>query len=137
MRDKQLSLIAPCGMNCSLCLAYQREKNHCKGCRNEPNIKYKTKKSNSCIIKNCELLKNTKSAFCYDCEKFPCTRLKQLDKRYKTKYNMSMLDNLEYIKEQGIKEFIKKENLKWQCSKCNGLICVHRENCLSCKEKQT
>ncbi len=122
-------------MNCSLCLAYQREKNHCNGCRNEQNIKTKTKRFDNCIIKNCKLLKNTKSGFCYDCDKFPCTRLKQLGKRYKNKYNMSMLDNLDYIKEKGIKEFVEKENLKWQCSKCNGLMCVHREHCLNCKKK--
>ena len=44
-------LIAPCGMNCRLCLGYQREKKHCEGCRNEIDIEYKTKACNSCIIK--------------------------------------------------------------------------------------
>ncbi len=136
MKKINFSLIAPCGMNCSLCLGYQREKNHCKGCRNEKNIMYKTKGSAKCIIKKCELLKNTKSGFCYDCKDFPCTRLKQLDKRYRNKYNMSMLDNLEYIKENGLKEFVEKENSKWKCSTCNGLICVHRGYCLNCKDKK-
>ena len=135
MKKIDSSLIAPCGMNCSLCLAYQREKNHCNGCKNEQNVKYKTKRSDTCVIKNCELLKNTESGFCYECDKFPCTRLKNLDKRYRTKYNMSMLDNLEYIKENGLEKFIKKENVKWECTKCNGLICVHRNYCLSCEKK--
>ena len=26
-------LIAPCGMNCNICMAYLREKNKCPGCR--------------------------------------------------------------------------------------------------------
>lgn len=133
MKNIDSSLIAPCGMNCSLCLGYQREKNHCKGCRNEKEIMYKTNGSAYCVIKKCEFLKKSKSGFCYDCDKFPCTRLKQLDKRYKTKYNMSMIENLENIKEKGISKFIKQENIKWECSKCHGLICVHREYCLNCK----
>lgn len=136
MKNSSKSLIAPCGMNCALCLGYQREKNHCEGCRNEENIKYKTKGCINCIIKNCERLKNTKSGFCYDCDKYPCPRLKQLDKRYRTKYNMSMLENLEYIKKNGIDAFVKKENSKWECHQCNGLICVHRGYCLKCEGKK-
>ena len=30
---------------------------------------------------------------------FPCRRLKELDKRYHTRYHMSIIDNLNYIKE--------------------------------------
>lgn len=26
------NLIAPCGMNCGVCIAYLREKNRCQGC---------------------------------------------------------------------------------------------------------
>ena len=130
------SLIAPCGMNCALCLGYQREKDHCPGCRNENNIKYKTKGSANCVIKNCAIIKNNKSGFCYECDKFPCARLKQLDKRYRTKYNMSMLKNLEDIKDKGLKEFIEKEKIKWHCVKCNGLICAHRGYCLNCEIKK-
>lgn len=137
MKKIEPPLIAPCGMNCSLCLGYQREKNHCKGCRNEKAIEYKTKGSAKCVIKKCEQLKNTNSGFCYDCIKFPCTRLKQLDKRYRTKYNMSMIENLQSIKEKGVKDFIKQENTKWECSKCKGLICIHRGYCLNCKEKNS
>ena len=31
---------------------------------------------------------------------------------------MSMLDNLEYIKINGIRKFVKKETSRWKCSKC-------------------
>jgi len=48
---------------------------------------------------------------------------------------MSMLENQEYIKENGINKFIQKENEKWKCPDCNGLICVHRGYCLKCKGK--
>lgn len=31
------TLIAPCGMNCQLCYAFQREKNKCPGCLGDEN----------------------------------------------------------------------------------------------------
>jgi hypothetical protein len=129
--DKKL--IAPCGMNCGICLGFLRDKNKCSGCwgNNEHKPKHRTK----CVIKNCELLAKTDSKFCYDCEKYPCTRLKQLDKRYRTNYNMSMIENLEYIREYGLEKFVCKEKKRWACNNCGGTICVHRGFCLYCKGK--
>ncbi len=97
------SLIAPCGMNCGICMAYLREKNKCPGCRgtdiNKPITRIK------CKIKTCEVFQEAKSKFCFQCESFPCDNLKRLDKRYRTKYNMSMIENLENIKNSGIRKF--------------------------------
>ena len=122
------NLIAPCGMNCGICMAYLRDKNHCPGCNADD-----TNKPDSCvkcIIKNCETIKKTK--FCFKCEKYPCTRLKNLDKRYRTKYGMSMIENLENIKKLGIREFVKNEKVRWTCPKCGGTINVHRWKCFDC-----
>jgi hypothetical protein len=123
-------LIAPCGMNCGICLAYLREKNRCEGCWADDTNKPKS--CINCIIKNCELLEKTESKFCYDCEKFPCKRLKQLDKRYRTKYHMSMLENLANIKIHGLENFVEMEHERWKCGQCGGMICVHRQYCLNC-----
>jgi hypothetical protein len=128
----QKSQIAPCGMNCGICLAYLRDKNKCKGCW-APNDN-KPKGRANCVIRNCEILNTLDSKFCYDCQKFPCARLKQLDKRYRTKYKMSMLDNLENIKANGFDKFIKEEHDRWLCNSCGGTICVHRGFCLNCKQ---
>jgi len=124
------TLIAPCGMNCGICLAYLRETNKCLGCRSDN--KNKLNSCVKCVIANCELLAKTDSNFCYDCEKYPCTRLKQLDKRYRTNYAMSMIENLDNIQKLGLKEFLILEQKRWSCSKCGGTICVHREYCLNC-----
>ena len=70
--------------------------------------------------------------FCYDCKKYPCTRLKQLDKRYRIKYQMSMLENLENIRKVGLGQFIKMEKVRWMCPDCGVTICVHKGRCLSC-----
>ena len=84
-------LIAPCGMNCSLCVAYLRDKNQCPGCRSIDSGKTSEYRKN-CIIKNCDQLKKNNWKYCSDkCEKFPCKRLKNLDKRYRNKYEMSMV----------------------------------------------
>lgn len=124
--------IAPCGMNCGICLGYLREKNKCPSCRKDIDFKYCRK----CIIRKCKHLKNNNSKYCFKCEKYPCRRLKQLDKRYRTRYNMSMLENLDYIKKFGIRKFVKSENKRWQCKKCQGIICVHRGFCLNCNNKK-
>lgn len=121
-------LIAPCGMNCGICMAYPREKNHCPGCKGPDTNKPVS--CVSCIIKNCEIIKKNK--FCYKCERYPCLRLKNLDKRYRTKYGMSMIENLENINKLGIREFVKNERIRWKCSKCGGTINVHRWKCFDC-----
>ncbi len=63
------SLIAPCGMNCSICMVYLREKKKCPGCRvfdkSEPvSIAI-------CKIKNCVTFKKSKSNFCFKCKEYP------------------------------------------------------------------
>ena len=120
------NLIAPCGMNCNICIGFLRDKNTCPGCnfmgKPESNKKYCKK----CIIRSCKIIKKNKWKFCSKkCEKFPCRRLKDLDNRYKTKYNMSMIDNLEVIETKGIRFFLKKQKNKYQ--KNNKIICVHNK----------
>jgi ribosomal protein S27AE len=43
-----------------------------------------------------------------------------------------MIENLEYIRDNGIDKFLKKQEEKYQCSKCGGVICVHNGKCYSC-----
>jgi len=131
--DEQL--IAPCGMNCALCVSYQAMKNdlknegfskkYCVGC---------LPRGRNCVyMKNhCSLLGDGLVRFCYECGSFPCRRLKALDKRYRTNYHMSMIENLECIKENGIGDFLEKEGAKWHCPACGGEICCHNGLCLHC-----
>jgi hypothetical protein len=88
-----------------------------------------------CKIKNCEAFKKEDINFCFECKDFPCDNLKHLDNRYRTKYNMSMIENLENIKNFGIKKFLENEGVRWDCPKCYGTICVHNGYCYSCGEK--
>ena len=130
----QTLLIAPCGMNCSICTAYLREKNKCPGCReidiNKPITRVE------CKIKKCEFFQNEGMRFCFQCDTFPCDRLKHLDRRYRTKYGMSMVENLENIRKVGIQQFIADEKARWACPTCGGTICVHKRYCYSCRKKE-
>lgn len=128
-------LIAPCGINCALCIAYQFKENdfnkrgfhkkYCPGC---------IPRGENCTHMNdaCELLANGSVRFCFECENFPCKRLKALDKRYRTKYHMSMIGNLNCIKEFGLEDFLNKEREKWRCTECGATICCHNGLCLHC-----
>lgn len=128
-------MIAACGMNCGICIGHLRENRPCGGCFKKDD-ENKPKHCRSCNIVNCEFLSKTKSGFCYDCEQYPCTRLKNLDKRYRKNYGMSMLDNLELIKQFGLDEFIKKEEQRWLCQNCGSSLCVHRDFCLNCNAER-
>jgi uncharacterized Zn finger protein len=127
-------LIAPCGMNCSTCIAYFREKNKCPGCRGS-NLKKPITRV-KCKIKTCETFADNRAAFCSECLKFPCANLKKLDKRYRTKYNMSMIENLENIKKLGLENFIENKTARWLCPACGGTICVHKGYCYNCKNSK-
>jgi hypothetical protein len=114
-------LIAPCGMDCAVCMAYLREKNKCPGCLGSN--KGKNKSCIRCKIKNCRRLVSSGKKYCFECDMFPCARLKHLDTRYCTKYEMSMIENLEYICKHGIKKFLIREEKRWV--KDGKIYCVH------------
>lgn len=125
-------MIAPCGMNCGLCIGHLREKRKCPGCRTLD--AYKSSYGRECYIRSCQILKNNNLEYCSDkCEKYPCTRLKNLDKRYRTKYGMSMIENLSSIEKNGLEKFLKIEEEKWKCTVCGFGLSVHRNFCLNCK----
>ncbi len=126
-------LVAPCGIHCGTCYAYIREKRKCPGCRlltdNVPQFRHR------CKIANCQILAETGSGFCYDCKKIPCQRLKQLDKRYRIRYNTSLIQNLELIKDNGMDIFLEMEEMKRTCPTCGAIISVHHDGCATCKKQ--
>ncbi len=127
--------IAPCGMNCRLCVNFQAmlydldkkgfNRMYCPGCR--PRGKHCLHLQSHCNLVGRGLIK-----YCYECEEFPCKRLKGLDKRYRTKYRLSMIENLILIREKGIDVFLAEEETKWKCPDCGSLICCHNGLCLNC-----
>ena len=75
---------------------------------------------------------NLRGKYCFSCNSYPCRRLKQLDKRYRAKYGMSMIGNLEAIRKNGIRKFMIGERERWTCKHCGRTINVHLHCCSSC-----
>lgn len=123
-------------MNCRLCIAYQFRdqdlnklgfhRTYCPGCipRGE-NCRH--------MAHHCALVGEGRVRFCTECPAYPCKRLKSLDKRYRTKYHMSMIENLNFIREKGMGAFLEREEEKWRCPTCGGAICCHNGLCLTCE----
>ena len=118
------TLVAPCGMNCAICTAFLREKNRCGGCYSPDR-----KCSRNCTIFSCP---QVRGRYRHPCDEYPCRRLRLLDKRYQTRYHMSMIGNLEAIREHGIRYFVRTERERWTCTACGGTIDVHHGRCASC-----
>ena len=122
--------IAPCGMNCRLCYGYIRPRNQCRGCRASDDSKPKSCKN--CKIVMCEKRIRNQWQTCAPCDT-PCRRLKDLDKRYRSKYHMSMIENLAAIKGQGMSLFLQQQEETFRCPSCGQTVCVHKNECPSCK----
>jgi hypothetical protein len=114
-------------MNCGICFAYLRKKNKCPACRDDGTNKPITKIQ--CKIKSYKFHKNNKAKHCFECEKTPCDNLKHLDKRYRARYTMNIIEYIENIMKFCIRRFVKTETMIWACSEYNGTICVHNRKC--------
>jgi len=111
-------LIAACGLTCGVCYARLRRKSVCPGCRAlTENLSISMAR---CRMKSCP---QRRGDFCFACESFPCADLKQLDKRYRTRYNVSPIANLEFIRDHGMEAFVQQELGRWQVD--GGLCCMH------------
>ncbi|HLE74959.1 MAG TPA: DUF3795 domain-containing protein [Candidatus Bathyarchaeia archaeon] len=129
-------LIAPCGMNCTLCASYLALQNevkskgirvpYCAGCRPR-------NKKCAFLKKQCSKLLNGEVTYCFECTSFPCDRLKTIDNRYKARYKMSLIDNLNFIKKHGINKFLGEQKKLWKCPNCGEMISCHNGICFNCE----
>ncbi len=134
----ETNLAAPCGMYCGTCRSYllfkkdllkeRGRKSGCKSCRIR-------NKNCSFIKKDCALIRKNEIEFCYECEKFPCQQLKNLDKRYREKYFVSLIENLKRNEKIGVEEWLQEQEKLYTCPNCEGEICVHDAECIDCGNK--
>jgi len=129
-------LIAPCGMDCSTCSGYLAYVNgipkkrgkisQCSGCRPRD-------KQCAYLKGQCELLAENKIHFCFECDRYPCERLRKFDARYRRRYGASPIGNLEVIRANGIQFFLLQQHKSHSCPKCGGMISIHNRKCFSCE----
>jgi len=43
-----------------------------------------------------------------------------------------MIENLEFIKKNGTKKFLEKQEKEWKCGKCGDTVCCHNGICYNC-----
>lgn len=128
-------LVAPCGMNCAICsryLAYVNNlnKSQCAGCHASNYMcSYLFGK---CTGINSALEGEATAKFCFECDQYPCREINRMDKRYRNNYKMSVIENLEAIKKNGIMQFIDDQYKAYNCPKCGELISIHNKKCFKC-----
>lgn len=131
-------LVAPCGMNCAICRAYiaythdiprvRGKVTYCSGC---------LPRAKNCYIKRgCKKLSKHQIHSCSECDTMSCEKLAHLDKRYRERYGMSMVENLKLMKAKGMDDFLKSQAEKYTCPKCGDVFCVHDAKCLVCGYKR-
>ena len=138
-RTTESELIAPCGMDCSACSFYLAFINgipkkrgsicHCSGCRPR-------NKQCAYLKGQCELLPKNKIDFCFECDRYPCERLRKLDQRYRRCYGVSPIENLEVIRAKGVEFFLRQQRKRHGCPHCGGMISVHNKQCFACDKVQ-
>ncbi|MHA1135928.1 MAG: DUF3795 domain-containing protein [Candidatus Thorarchaeota archaeon] len=125
-------LIAPCGNNCATCVGYfgytmsgAKRKHTCPGCR-------EANKNCAFLKQHCELLAKNKVEFCHECSDYPCSHLLKLQDTYTKKYDVNIIENLDFIRDNGMEKFLRAQEKKFKCPTCSGTICVHTNRCYSC-----
>ena len=128
-------MIAPCGLDCSLCTAAHQKENPCKGCTGPDEYKREFC-STRCAIIQC-MKKGQRYRFCDECSQFPCEFIHERENRYQSQYVLkeSPLTNLKNIRAHGMDWFLKQERQKWTCPVCGGVLSVHDGVCSKCGKK--
>mgnify|MGYP001766764783 CR=1 FL=1 len=85
-----------------------------------------------CVIRTCEELAGPGLTFCHACSRLPCRRLKDLDRRYRTRYGVSLMDNQARIRSIGARAFLVEDRARWTCTACGAHLCMHSPACPQC-----
>ncbi len=133
-------LTAPCGLYCGSCRQYLAKsegllektglKQGCDGCRIRD-------KNCTFIKRDCKSLKTKELDFCFECESFPCENLQKLNEIYIGRFNTSLIDNLDRIKQTGVDQWVKEQQKLFTCGHCGEKTSIHEKKCYYCNQKIT
>ncbi len=129
--DLDTRLFAPCGMNCMVCYRYVSRTKPCVGCLNAD--VGKPAHCRKCRIKDCVSAKGC--THCYACSDYPCSSVKNLDKSYRMRYGVSLLENSRFVKLHGLAAFMKRQKQIFTCPECGGVFSLHDKECSECGRK--
>lgn len=127
-------MIAPCGLDCSICWKAHDPAGACPGCLAETTEGKSPFCATKCKIIRCEKLLTNGWRFCDECPDFPCEDCEERETRYMNNYpcKESPYGNIRAVRERGMDAFLKEERAEWTCEKCGGVVSVHTGTCTSC-----
>ena len=103
----------------------------CASCLNSD--KGKPEHCRKCKIKECIKIKEL--SYCFECSEYPCKQIKDLEKSYNNRYQTSLMENSEFVRQFGLEKFMDMQKEKYICSQCGGIISIHDRECSECQEK--
>ena len=109
-----MAMFAPCGMNCLVCYKHCYHKKPCAGCLNS------------------DMGKGL--SYCFECPDYPCKLIKNLEKSYNKRYQASLMENSEFVRQHRLERFMEQQKGKYTCPKCGGIISIHDRECSECQE---
>lgn len=124
------AMFAPCGMNCMICYKHCCHKKPCTGCLHSDIGK--PEHCRKCKIKDC--MKEKGLSYCFECVDYPCQPIKNLEKSYSRRYQVSLMENSELVRQHGLDTFMERQKEKYTCLKCGGIISIHDRECSECRE---
>lgn len=124
-----ISMFAPCGINCMVCYKHCDQRKPCPGCLNSDDGK--PEHCRKCKIKDC--INQRGITYCFECLDYPCKQMKYMEKSYLTRYQASLMQNSLSVKKNGPEEFMKQQKLEFTCPDCGGIISVHDRICSECR----
>lgn len=98
-------MFAPCGMNCKVCYKHCYHKKPCAGCLNHD--AGKPVHCRKCRIKDC--IQGKTLSFCFECSEFPCKLVKNLEKSYNKRYQVSLIENCRFVQAYGLEHFMEQQ----------------------------
>ena len=129
-------MIAPCGLDCSLCKRALAEENPCPGCHGPAENKPEFCRER-CGIILCGKRRENGYEFCDECPDYPCEDVREKENRYTSKYPLyeSPGKNLRDIRRLGMEQFLEAEREQWTCKECGHIVSVHTGICSGCGKK--
>lgn len=127
------TMLAPCGMDCAVCYKHVGIRKYAKpraGCL-QGDIG-KPEHCRTCKIISCAHEKG--HTRCLECMDFPCKLIKNMEKSYRQRYGVSLVENSLTAREKGVAAFLEQDRARWTCTACGGAFSLHDDVCSECGE---
>jgi DNA mismatch repair ATPase MutS len=88
-----------------------------------------------CKIRECA--KQNSIDYCYECNRYPCTNISDMQTNLKQMENAmphtkAIISNMEIIKKIGKRKWIESQELYWKCSHCGTSTTWYQRECFDC-----